>query len=82
MLIWGWISTKPEYGVSISALLFSLDHEGASLDVDIYGWFGALTDWLQAYTLQVLVPQATEMVQRSRQVRAWRLVESSSSEVT
>jgi hypothetical protein len=77
---WGWISTKPEYGVDITALALSFDLDEPSLTADIYGWFGKLTDWLQAYTLQVLTPQSTDEGTPSRSIRAWRIVNGRSEE--
>lgn len=70
---WGWISTKREYGVGISTLVLSLDSDRTRLEVDIHAWFGTLSDWLQAYTLQVLTPQSIEKGLPSRSIRAWRL---------
>lgn len=79
---WGWISTKPENGVNISTLLLSLDTEGTYFEADIYGWFRTVTDWLQAYTLQVLAPQSSDDELPSRSIRAWRVANDEAEEAT
>ena len=68
---WGWISSRPEYGVGISALLLSFDVESRQLEENIHGWFDMLADWLQAYTMQVLMPQSAEKGLPSRSIRIW-----------
>jgi hypothetical protein len=79
---WGWISTKPEYGVNISKLLLSLDSEETYFEADIYGWFRAVTDWLQAYTLQVLAPQSSGDELSGRPIRAWRVANDEAEDAT
>jgi hypothetical protein len=74
---WGWISTKPENGVAVSTLLLALDYEEAMLDVDINGWLRTLSDWLQAYTLQVVAPQTASADLIGRSIRAWRVADGS-----
>lgn len=74
---WGWISSKPEYGVGINALLLSFDLETGLLDQDIHGWFDMLADWLQAYTMQVLMPQSVEKGIPSRSIQVWGQVNGS-----
>lgn len=68
---WGWISSKPEFGVGISALLLSFNLEARQLEQDIHGWFDTLADWIQAYTLQVLMPQSVEKGLPSKSIQIW-----------
>jgi hypothetical protein len=77
---WGWISKAPEYGVGINALLLALDTDSGLIRADFYGWFGTLTDWLQAYTSQILMPQSVENGLPNRSVQAWRLMNGRAEE--
>jgi hypothetical protein len=77
---WGWVSKAPEYGVGINALLLALDTDRRLIKADFYGWFGTLTDWLQAYTSQILMPQSSENGLPSRSIRAWRLTNGGAEE--
>ena len=78
---WGWATSGSEYGVEINALLLSLDSPIRSLEVDIYGWFGGVANWLQAYTLQVLTPESADENLVSRSIKAWRIVDNEADEI-
>jgi hypothetical protein len=70
-------SSKPQYGVGISALLLSFNLEAGQLEQNIHGWFDTLADWLQAYTMQVLMPQSVEKGLPSRSIQVWGKVNGS-----
>lgn len=72
---WGRLTTRPEYGVEINALLLSLDTTAEVVKADINGWFGKVANWLQAYTLQVLTTQSADEELVSRLIQAWRIVD-------
>ncbi len=78
---WGWISSKPEYGVGISTLFLSFNLEAGQLEQNIHGWFDTLADWLQAYTMQVLMPQSVEKGLPSRSIQVWGKVNGSVKQV-
>jgi hypothetical protein len=78
---WGWVTSGPEYGVEINAVLLSLDSVAETPKVDIYGWFRGVTNWLQAYTAQVLTPQPADEELASRMIDSWRIVDGNAEKV-
>src|ERR1035441_89910 len=79
---WGWVSKAAEYGVGVNALLLTLDSDSSLISGDFHGWYETLTDWLQAYTSQILMPQSVNKGLPSRSIRAWRLMEDGAEGAT
>jgi hypothetical protein len=78
---WGHMTTRSEYGVRVNAFLLSLDSDADPLEADVYGWFAAVADWLQAYTRQVLTSQWAERELPGSSLNAWRIVNGEAEKV-